>query len=768
MTATRFLILTQLIVIPWLAVRAQPVPLPDSFASAHPVSGDSWTAFTRISRNLASAEPGEPAHAGSPAVASQWVRVQYPEDGYVSLGIGPMRGFRLAVYTGDTLASLEEVTSVAVSQNRRFLGWEVRAGVTYSLAIDVPVATSHGEIHQIRGHYQRTFLRPLDPVLPARAPATVVLEAVSLVPDGEIQEVTFTLGPFHTETRTSPPWTVTVNSPAGGTLNVQARARLRGRLPFDLLPWEAQFLPPNDSWADSMVIPGSAVDWAGAGNTEFATSEPGEPEYAPGVPVERSVWWRWTPAFTGWTRISWQVATLQLYEGNSLASLVQLPDDPSRGFQARAGVPYAFRLAVAPNGPVSNTDITLRRPTLILQPPPGFLLETRSDGGLEMHLAEGLPHALGIQFLHPTDTFDSLNLELETPGGWETLATASGSPPEFSVSLSPGTIATVRIAGTTVAGEFRTSDVVRMFAAPPHDRFQSAVELPVNGTAAWDWRGLSLSGREPGEPAHDVASAGGSLWFRWNPAISGTGQLLLPGTAGPTTVVVYTGSALGSLQWVADATVSDADVPLHLPFPVTAGPPYQIAVVGAEPSQPASLTWVPVRAGPVDRDLRVGVPVALVAERFGGAAPAEVRWILNGGTLSTMTPNPTASDHWTPSAPGAFSLQAEASFGEQAVTVLHVSGWIRPANDRMVDAAPVLAWEDLPGFSRAAGDLSAATRELGEPSSFADANGTVWFTLSAPPAPSGRGRPPAPPSFGWRSTPGRPSARSCFRMRFRA
>ncbi|MBX3731052.1 MAG: hypothetical protein KF791_00505 [Verrucomicrobiae bacterium] len=215
-TATRILILTPLIVIPWLAVRAQPVPLPDSFASAQPAGGDSWTVFTRISRNLASAEPGEPAHAGSPAIASQWVRVQYPEDGYVSLGIGPMRGFRLAVYTGDTLASLEEVTSVAVSQNRRFLGWEVRAGVAYSLAIDVPAATSHGEIHQIRGHYQRTFLRPLAPVLPARAPATVVLEAVNLVPDDELLEVTFTLGPFQTETRTSPPWTATLNNVGEG------------------------------------------------------------------------------------------------------------------------------------------------------------------------------------------------------------------------------------------------------------------------------------------------------------------------------------------------------------------------------------------------------------------------------------------------------------------------------------------------------------------------------------------------------------------------
>ena len=110
--------------------------------------------------------------------------------------------------------------------------------------------------------------------------------------------------------------------------------------------------PANDAFADSVAISGEAS--AVAGDTWYATSEPGEPEH--GGPGGSSVWYRWTAPSSGpatFDLCSAEFDTLLgVYTGDGLQGLTRVAandDDCGYGgsrvsFQATAG--QAYRIAV--------------------------------------------------------------------------------------------------------------------------------------------------------------------------------------------------------------------------------------------------------------------------------------------------------------------------------------------------------------------------------------------------------------------------------------
>jgi len=82
----------------------------DNFASATVLTGD-WGS-TNADNSLATAEPGEPSHAGYPANASLWYQWTAPKDGEVELDtIGSAADTVLAVYDGNNLATLNQVAA---------------------------------------------------------------------------------------------------------------------------------------------------------------------------------------------------------------------------------------------------------------------------------------------------------------------------------------------------------------------------------------------------------------------------------------------------------------------------------------------------------------------------------------------------------------------------------------------------------------------------------------------------------------------------------
>ena len=86
-------------------------PPNDNFASATVLTG--YWGSTNVDNTLATAEAGEPSHAGFPANASVWYQWTAPQDGEVALDTIGSIGLDtvLAVYTGSSLTSLNQVAA---------------------------------------------------------------------------------------------------------------------------------------------------------------------------------------------------------------------------------------------------------------------------------------------------------------------------------------------------------------------------------------------------------------------------------------------------------------------------------------------------------------------------------------------------------------------------------------------------------------------------------------------------------------------------------
>jgi hypothetical protein len=112
----------------------------DIFAAATDLGSDQTASATRHTYVYTS-EPGEPAHAGSPANSSQWLRWVAPtSDRYVIDLCDSDFDTLLAVYTGDALNALTPVASnddrCGSGGNRSKLVLQTTAGTNYRIAVD--------------------------------------------------------------------------------------------------------------------------------------------------------------------------------------------------------------------------------------------------------------------------------------------------------------------------------------------------------------------------------------------------------------------------------------------------------------------------------------------------------------------------------------------------------------------------------------------------------------------------------------------------------
>ena len=124
----------------YLAIRT--APLADGFASATELASRPQS-YNGVDLSLASAEPGEPAHAGRAALRSSWLRFT-PTRTFVieASACSPSVDTVLAAYTGGDLATLTPVASdddgggCDGDTRGAKIRFRALAGVTYSLAVD--------------------------------------------------------------------------------------------------------------------------------------------------------------------------------------------------------------------------------------------------------------------------------------------------------------------------------------------------------------------------------------------------------------------------------------------------------------------------------------------------------------------------------------------------------------------------------------------------------------------------------------------------------
>lgn len=100
------------IILSWAMVPASVAPANDNFANAQQLDTSAlWNSISGTNTG-ATAETGEPSHAGFPASSSVWYKLTAPQDGEVQLDtIGSTFDTVLAVYTGTAVGSLSQLAA---------------------------------------------------------------------------------------------------------------------------------------------------------------------------------------------------------------------------------------------------------------------------------------------------------------------------------------------------------------------------------------------------------------------------------------------------------------------------------------------------------------------------------------------------------------------------------------------------------------------------------------------------------------------------------
>lgn len=173
-------------------------------------------------------------------------------------------------------------------------------------------------------------------------------------------------------------------------------------------------------------------------------------------------------------------------------------------------------------------------------------------------------------------------------------------------NLTSADAALYRVAVSNDHGAATSADVtLHVQAVSPNDQFSGALALnaaPV--TSAADYIGAS---REAGEPAHNGAAAGGSLWWNFTAPATGFVRVDVGASTTPSVVKVYTGETPAALTPVpAVPAYAAIDGATRVTFAATAGTTYRLAVERVAASSPGQA--------------HVSVAYAQVVSIFAGSA----------------------------------------------------------------------------------------------------------------------------------------------------
>jgi hypothetical protein len=549
----------------------QGAPLNDDFADAATVAAEP-PEYTHRTTLRATAEPGEPDHAGEPAAHSVWFDWTPAKNGPVIIStceISSHLDSVLAVYTGSSLNALTPVASnddalipgpgIECGLGNSEVRLEAIAGTEYKIAVDGAGGTVGGFNLRFRGRPANdSFATPtvLSPNRNTIIGGRMTNELATAEPDepdhagqpadhsvwfswtpSESGPVTASVCPFPEglfETVTAVYTGSAVNAltpvassagephlscgPEGSEAQFEATAGVTYRIAVDgkegsegSFQLDMEGPPTNDSFAHPQSLGTGISGWNG-GNNRGATAEPGEPDHG-GDSAGHSLWFTWTPATSG---------------------PVMMSACPAGAFDGAPTLGVYTGSAVNALTPVA------------------------ADGG-------------GGSYCGP----EASQVEIEATAGTEYKiavdATAGGGV--FSLQVQGG---------------------------PANDDFAAAQVLSAEPILA---AGSTLFGsKQPGEPNHAGDPGGHSVWFNWTPTKSGPVAIdACPGlTQGryrsggdlEALLAVYTGESLTDLSEVtsgrggavAASVICDVEAEgdtTQVQFNAVAGTTYRIAVDGA-------------------------------------------------------------------------------------------------------------------------------------------------------------------------------------------
>lgn len=765
-------------------VPAPPAPANDRFADRIVITGNE---FTLISTNDgATAEPGEPSHAGCPNHSTWWTWIA-PASGRLNvtrLGGNPTAA--LAVYSGSSLSNLDALALLGVQdQQTRF---NVEEGKSYEFALNTCVAKGGEASFEL-------LLSTVCLVSPTNGakfiiPGPITLQAGATPLDGIITNVDFLANGILVGSAPSDPFTFVWTNIASGRYSLEVRAtgvdgQYRWSKPVDI-----RVVPANDDFDNRLLISGHRVSLSL--NSSGATREPGEPVARASNAGGATVWLTWTPAWNGRVYMTewWSsyLAFATLYTGDSISNLSLVPYEPASDLTPRtlvadviAGVPYHIALdgALEPeDGPDGILAFNLFfQPVDDLFASRTVLTGTNATWHSWTYLASMEPHepnppgwtrngrTVWATWVAPVDGDVLLSLNTGVTSGGNSLSVYRGNSLESLVRPEDqrqnagayGTELTFRatagVAYQICFGndetELPSSGVefdmaLHVTPAPANDRFAQRAIL--NGPSARETTILVAASPESDEPAHAGIAASHSAWWSWTAPANGRAAI----TAGnsnqaPCRVAIYTGDSLGALSPVATndpglipASISGWFAGEFVSFNAVAGTTYQLALdTSVSTDVPFTIELNLSRAElitPADGSMVFAPTNLAFSARVSELVPVVTQVVFHAvadgiGTSFTGTASAPPFDlGWTNPVPGSYSIVTVATDASgQTSCSAPVQLVVELSNDSFSQA---LGLDGLK--ARASGFIQGATTEPDEVAAPGGMGSTVWWSWVAP------------------------------------
>jgi hypothetical protein len=417
---------------------------------------------------------------------------------------------RWAVYTGDALTNLSLVVSNNTSTNR-VVSFQAQAGRTYQIAVDerYPYLSSPFAVVL---NVATTFLT--QPAPGARIPAghPYRLTVTNAETDNVFTRVDYYASGKWLGTVTEEPFAFDWIPDFPAYTNVSAVATNSLGQRREAPPVPVTITPSNDNFADAIALPEDTFSANMKGFNALAGIEAGEPLHAGKMPV-RSLWWSWTPSYSGRAEIIVTVGPWQprvaVYTGSALGDLAAVASLSATAapagveFEATAGTTYFIAIDSGSSG--SFAAMLNLATTFLTQPAPGA------------RIPAGHPYRLMVT---NTETEHALTrVDYYASGKW--LGSVTEAP--FALDWIPDFPAYTNVSAvaTNSLGQRREAPPVSVTITPGNDNLAGAIVLPETAVSGSITGSSAFAGAEIGEPAHAGKTAVLSLW--WKGATHGFG-----------------------------------------------------------------------------------------------------------------------------------------------------------------------------------------------------------------------------------------------------
>lgn len=363
---------------------------------------------------------------------------------------------------------------------------------------------------------------------------------------------------------------------------------------------------PNDDFAQATALTGT--DLAVEAVTLAATHEEGEPAHL-GTPANRSVWWSWGAPRNG-LLVPTRTRSYALYDGTALTNLDRVNLLSGNSASARpSGFPVESgnRYALAFDGGTDLLPLDTNR--FRFQPWPlndDFVARPNLTGRKVRFLADFV--LASAEPGEPASTTGNhghslwWNWTAPAAGPVTIRATAADNPTRISVNTGE-TLDELRVVAegthslrfTASAGQKVVLTLDRPEDAPDvaefeilseaplaNDRFEDRQRVTGESFAIYGWN--ETARRDLLEPWHAGVHGGRSVWYSWTASRSGAVSLRLATGPARAMLGVYRGPILASLEPIAQAVRSEADLTADVvvSFAARVGESYSFVVDGAE------------------------------------------------------------------------------------------------------------------------------------------------------------------------------------------